>query len=175
MNIHKVARRFLIPQPLVTLLYYARYRCFVSMRAEVDYSPDLVVGAGTHIGSFAKIKASDGPLHIGKNVQIANGCWIYSGAAGVLIGDDCMIAAHAVIIGNNYRYDRLDVPIRLQGTTSKGIAIGNNVWIGAGACILDGARIGAGSIITPNTVVAARIPPNSIVQGNPGKVIFTRR
>jgi serine O-acetyltransferase len=53
--------------------------------------------------------------------------------------------------------------------------IGNNVWIGAGACILDGATIGSGVIVTPNSVVSAKVADNAIVQGNPSKVIFLRR
>jgi acetyltransferase-like isoleucine patch superfamily enzyme len=171
----KFIKRFLIPAPLVTALYYLKYRCFLSMRAEIEYTPNLVIGPGTNVGSFTKIKASEGPLVIGRDVQIAMGCWINSGKAGVTIGDDCMIATHTAIIGNNYRWSRLDTPIRLQECTSKGISIENNVWIGVGACILDGAQIGEGAIITPHSVVAARIPQNSIVQGNPGKIIFTRR
>jgi acetyltransferase-like isoleucine patch superfamily enzyme len=79
------------------------------------------------------------------------------------------------IIGNNYKYGSLDVPFRLQGTVSKGTRIGNNVWIGAGASILDGVVIGNGVIITPNSMVSSRVPDNAIVQGNPAKVIFTRR
>ena len=43
------------------------------------------------------------------------------------------------------------------------------------ASILDGAHIGSGSIVTPNSVVGGRIPPYSIVSGNPAEVVFTRR
>ena len=91
------------------------------------------------------------------------------------IGNDCMISPNVTIIGNNYRYDRLDVPIRMQECTSKGIRIGSNVWIGAGVSILDGAIIEDGVIVTPNSVVAGKILANSIFQGNPGKVVFVRR
>jgi acetyltransferase-like isoleucine patch superfamily enzyme len=91
-------------------------------------------------------------------------------------GDDCLIGPNVSIIGNNYRYERLDVPIRLQEKYSaKGIRIGANVWIGAGCTILDGADIGSGTIVTPNSVVSHRLPENSIAQGNPARVIFTRR
>jgi acetyltransferase-like isoleucine patch superfamily enzyme len=87
-----------------------------------------------------------------------------------------MIGPNCSIIGNNYQYDRLDVPIRLQEKVSpKGIRIANNVWIGAGCTLLDGADIGPGCIITPNSVVSSKLPENSSAQGNPAKVIFTRR
>jgi acetyltransferase-like isoleucine patch superfamily enzyme len=169
-------RRFLTPGFLVTLHAYLKYGCLVSPKAEVEITPHLRIGRRAVVGSFTKIKASDGPLHIGAHVEIANGCVITSYTAGTRIGDDTMIGPNVSIIGNNYRYDRLDVPIRLQEKVSpKGIRIGAGVWIGANCVILDGADIGDGSILTPGSVVAARLPENSIAQGNPAKVIFTRR
>ncbi len=41
--------------------------------------------------------------------------------------------------------------------------------------VLDGAQVGDGVIVAPNSVVSGRIPDNAIVQGNPAKVVFTRR
>jgi len=138
-------------------------------------SSNIKIGSKTIIGSFTKIKASDGPLNIGRNVQIADGCNIFAGEKGTYIGDDCMIGAHTVIISNNYRYNRIGIPFRKQGLTYKGIHIEENVWLGAGVCVTDGARICSGSIIAPNSVVTSEIPPNSIAQGNPAKTIFKRR
>ena len=175
MRLGTLLRRF-VPGSLVTLAAWWRFRCFVSPRAEVELSPHLSIGEGTHVGSFTKIKASDGPLSIGRNVQIATGCCITSHAAGVAIGDDCLIGPNVSILGNRYRYDDLSIPMRLQGTVSeRGVRLAADVWVGAGCCLLEGADVGAGSILTPNTVVAGPIPPGSIVQGNPAEVIFTRR
>ncbi|MFL6199632.1 MAG: acyltransferase [Thermoanaerobaculia bacterium] len=169
-------RRILTPGFVVSLRGYLKYGCLISPRAEVEITSHLAIGRGSIISSFTKLKATDGPLRIGKNVEISNGCVITSFTAGTWIGDDCLIGPNVSILGNNYQYDRLDVPIRLQEKVStRGIRIAENVWIGAGCVILDGAEIGAGSILTPNSVVAGRIPGNSIVQGNPAKVIFTRR
>ena len=72
----------------------------------------------------------------------------------VEIGDYCMISANTCIVGNNYEYNRLDIPIREQAKTSKGIRIGRDVWIGANCTILDGASIGDGCIIAPNSLVS---------------------
>jgi acetyltransferase-like isoleucine patch superfamily enzyme len=174
MRLGTLARRFLTPGFVVTLWGYLKYGCLISPKAEVEITSNLAIGRKSVIASFTKIKATDGPLKIGRNVEIANGCVITSHASGTVIGDDCLIGPNVSIIGNNYRYDRLDVPIRLQEKVSpKGI--GDDVWIGAGCVLLDGADIGSGSILTPNSVVTSRIPERSIVQGNPGKVIFTRR
>jgi acetyltransferase-like isoleucine patch superfamily enzyme len=176
MSFRVLVRRFFLPRFVVTLWGYLKYGCLISPKAEVEITSQLSIGRKTVIGSFTKVKATDGPLTLGRNVEIATGCAITSYTAGVVIGDDCLIGPNVSIIGNNYCFDRLDVPIRLQEKVShKGIRIGNGVWIGAGCVLLDGAHVGSGSILTPNSVVSSRIPENSIVQGNPGKVIFTRR
>jgi len=169
-------RRFLTPRILVTIWGYLKYGCMISPKAEVEITFQLSIGRGSIISSFTKVKASDGPLKIGRNVEISNGCVISSFTAGTFIGDDCLVGPNCSIIGNNYHYDRLDVPIRLQGKFSaKGIRIAENVWLGSGCVVLDGADIGAGTIVTPNSVISGRIPANSIATGNPAKVIFTRR
>ena len=176
MKLGTVVRRFLVPGFVVTLRGWLKYGCLISPRAEVEITPHLKIGRKAVIGSFTKIKATDGPLSIGANTEIASSCVLTSHTAGTWIGSDVLIGPNVSIIGNNYRYDRLDVPIRLQEKVSpKGIRIAGNVWIGAGCVILDGADIGPGCIITPNSVVSSRLPENSIAQGNPAKVIFTRR
>lgn len=175
MTLVKLLRRFALPQVVITAVYAYKYRCMISPRAEVELSPLLKLGRGTQIGSFTKIKASDGPLEIGKGVSIANSCFIASHEGGVTIGDDCLISPNVCIIGNNYKYDRLDIPICQQQKTSRGIVIEENVWVGAGVVILDGTHIEAGVIVVPNSVVSGNVPRNSIVQGNPATVIFNRR
>ena len=176
MKIEKIIRRFLVPAPIVTIYYLLKYGAKVSPKAEVEFSDLLTIGKNTQISSFVKIKASEGPLNIGSDVIVATGCCISSHKKGLEIGDDSMIGPNTSIIANNYNYDKLDVPIQQQGTVCKhGIKIANNVWIGAGCCILDGADIGTGVIVAPNSVVSSKIPKNTIVMGNPAKVIFKRR
>jgi len=159
----------------VSIKCWLKFNCKVSPRAEVEITPFLSIGEGSVIGSFCKIKAPDGTLKIGTNVSIATNSFIASHKKGIEIGDHCMIGPSASIVSINYSYDRLDIPMCQQVQTSKGIIIGSDVWISSGCVILDGAKIGNGSIITPNSVVSGSVPENSIVQGNPGQVIFTRR
>jgi len=175
MNLRKMLQRFLVPSVVVTGVYYLKYKCKVSPRAEVELSPHLTIGRNSEIGSFTKIKATEGLLDIGHDVSIANGCFISAETGGVTIGDFCMISPNVSIVGNGYKYDQLDVPICQQSKVSKGIKIGNNVWLGAGVVVLDGAEIGDGAIVSPNAVVSGRIPGNVIAQGDPAKVIFKRR
>jgi acetyltransferase-like isoleucine patch superfamily enzyme len=171
----KLAQRFLLPSFVISIIYGFRFGAMVSPRAEVELSPLLKLGRGVRISAFTKIKASDGPMTIGARVSIGSGCFIQTGTGGVTIGNDSLISPNTSIVGSNYRYDRLDLPIQQQGETSTGISIGNDVWIGVGCAILDGAVIGDHAIIAPNAVVSARVSENAIVAGNPAKPIFMRR
>jgi acetyltransferase-like isoleucine patch superfamily enzyme len=164
----------LAPGSAISLLYFLKFRCFVSIRAEVEFTKHITIGRGTRISSFCRIKAS-GPLSIGRDVSITNGTCIAASGIGIEIGDDCLISPNVTILSANYRHSELDRPIRHQGMTSKGVTIGNNVWLGAGVVVLDGSVIGDGTIVAPNSVVSSRLPANSIAQGNPARVIFTRR
>ncbi|WP_223262590.1 acyltransferase [Sphingobium sp. SCG-1] len=106
----------------------------------------------------AKIKASEGPISIGANTIVGEGVVIGGHVHGVFIGEHCSIGENATIMGVNYRFDRLDIPIREQGLTSKGpIRIGDRVHIGAGAVVLDAAQIESGATVAPRAVVSGRV------------------
>jgi acetyltransferase-like isoleucine patch superfamily enzyme len=169
-----IARRFLIPRTFVTLYGLCRWRATISTRAEVELSPNLMLGRGTTVSSFTKIKATDGVLSTGRKCGFGTGCFIAAGAGGIEIGDNVIFGPNVSVIAVNYRYERLGVPLEEQGATSQGIRIGNNVWIGANAVILDGSVIGDNSIVVATSLVNRRFPANSILQGNPAKVILTR-
>ena len=170
-----LAKRVLVPGWWVTLRCYLKYRAKVSPRAEVEITPNLEIGRGTVISSFCKIKSADGPLKIGRNTSIGAGSTLSAFTGGTTIGDDVLIGPNCVIVSSHYRYDRLDVPFRLQGQTSQGVEIGDNVFVGSGTCIVDGAHIGSGVVIAANSRVSGTIPDNAIVEGNPAKVVFVRR
>ncbi|MGR3276576.1 acyltransferase [Acaryochloris marina NIES-2412] len=175
MDLGKVIRRFLVPAPVITFYYLFKSGAKVSPKAEVELSQYLEIGDKSVVSSFTKIKASDGPLKIGSHVSISTSCFISSHTGGVEIGDHCLIGPNVSIVGNNYNYDQIEVPLEEQGIVSKGIKIGRNVWLGAGVSVLDGAVIGDNTIITPNSVVSSKIPSGTIASGIPAKVIFKRR
>lgn len=54
---------------------------------------------------------------------------------------------------------------------SKAIKVGNHVWIGRDALILKGVTIGDGAIVAARAVVTHNVPPNTIVAGNPAKIV----
>jgi acetyltransferase-like isoleucine patch superfamily enzyme len=108
-------------------------------------------------------------------VQVAAGCFIGAGRGGLTLGDDVLIGPNCAIMTGTYVYDQLDVPLQEQGTVSKSIRIGHRAWIGANSVVLAGAELGDNVIVSAGSVVSGAVPANSIVMGNPAKVIFTRR
>jgi acetyltransferase-like isoleucine patch superfamily enzyme len=173
-KVHILVRRFLVPQVAVTAYYFLKFSSFVSTKAEVEMSPLLMFGKGCTVGSFTKIKATEGPLRIGARSGIATGCFLAAHEGGIEIGENFICGPNVSIVASNYVFDRPDVHLEDQGHTSKGIRIGRNVWVGAGTTVLDGAVIGDNTIVVANSLVNRRFPPNSIVQGNPAKVILRR-
>ena len=114
-------------------------------------------------------------MAIGERVAVATGVFMAAHEGGVEIGDDTMVGPNSVIVGVNYRYDKLDVPVQHQGTTSKGIRIGKDVWIGANVVVMDGAVIGDHTIVSPGSVVSGRLPEKVVASGSPAKIVFRRR
>ena len=170
----RVVRRMLMPQFVSRLYYLWKHRAFVSGRAEVELADSTEWQPGCVIGAYTKVKIS-GLFVMGRRVQIGTGCFIAAGSGGLIMGDDVLVSPNCTILTSNYRFDRLDVPLPEQGTVSKGVRIGQRVWIGANSVVLDGADIGDNVIVSAGSVVSGAIKSNSIVLGNPAKVIFTRR
>jgi acetyltransferase-like isoleucine patch superfamily enzyme len=173
-NFGLLARRFLVPRFFVTVYGMLKWGASISPRSEVELR-NLRLGRGTTVSSFTKIKSSDGPVWIGNQCGFATGCFVDGGAAGLKVGDHVSFGPNVSVIATNYRYERLSVPLDEQGTTSLGITIGRNVWIGANCVILDGSVLGDNTIVVANSLVNREYPPNSILQGNPATVVIVRR
>lgn len=114
-----------------------------------------------------------GDIRIGDDCSFNPYCVIY-GHGGLRIGNSVRIAAHTVIVPANHNFDDPHTPIRLQGLTTKGITIGNDVWIGAGVRIMDGVEIGNGCVVAAGSVVTKSVPNGAVVAGVPAKVIRVR-
>lgn len=164
-----VLRRFAVPRIFVTFYYLIKFGAKISPHAEVELSPNLVMGNNCRVSSFSKIKCSAGPLTIGSRCGFGTGCFISSGQSGLSIGDNLVCGPNVVIMADSYNYSKRGVHLHDQGQQSKGTRIGNNVWIAAGAIILDGADIGDDSIVMAGSVVGRKFPAGSMLQGNPAK------
>ena len=113
-------------------------------------------------------------LEIGNNVGIAQNCFIQV-RGKVVIGSNIMFAPNVSIFSENHNFSSVEVPIIEQGTSRLGVVIEDDVWLGTRSVILDGVRIGRGSIVAAGSIVNKDVPPYSIVAGIPAKVIKKRK
>ncbi|WP_104719220.1 sugar O-acetyltransferase [Helicobacter pullorum] len=105
-------------------------------------------------------------IHFGKNVFVNSAC-TFMDRGGIYIDDDVFIGPKVNLITINHDIN----PYNRNTTICKPIHIEKRVWIGVAATILPGVRIGENSIIGANAVVTKDVPSNTIVGGNPAKVI----
>ncbi|WP_413537195.1 acyltransferase [Carnobacterium divergens] len=110
---------------------------------------------------------------IGKNSSFGEFCY-FGSAGGITIGENVIMGQSIRFHSENHLFDRTDILIKDQGVSNKGIKVGDNCWIGAGAVFLDGISIGDGCVIGANSLLNKDIPPNSVVVGNPAKIIKKR-
>lgn len=120
----------------------------------------------------------------GKNLVIGyNTILSCEDGLGIYIGDNVGIAAYCYIRTANHKIQNIDIPILKQGHDFKilthkdnnySIVIEDDVWIGANSIILSGSYLSKGVVISAGSVVSSKIPPYSIVAGNPARVIKSR-
>jgi virginiamycin A acetyltransferase len=148
----------------------------VSSLADIEDSlrgSRIRIGAGTVIDAFVKIKPAggSGDIEIGPGCVINSGCVLYTGN-GIRIGANVLIAANCTLAPTSHEFADRGRPICEQGfrPSRGGIVIGDDVWIGANAVLLDGARIGAGSVIGAGSLVRSLLPAFCIAVGAPARV-----
>ena len=103
-------------------------------------------------------------LKIGKDVFV-NSNLLAMARGGITIGDHTRIAANVQLISNNHD------PYDLNVLTCKPVEIGAYAWIGAGATVLPGVRVGCHAVIGASSVVTKDVPDYAIAVGNPARVI----
>ena len=121
------------------------------------------MGEGSHVNTPLTVVRPH-EVKIGRHVTIMNDCLMMS-AGGITIDDDVQIAANVQLISNNHDLDNRSI------ITCKPVHICRRAWIGAGATILPGVTIGENSVVGAGSVVTSDVEPNTIVAGNPAKVI----
>ena len=145
----------------------------ISAQADIEDSTRgtrIAVGAGSVIDSFVKIKPAGGAgdVMIGERVTINSGCVIYTGN-GLIIGNDVAVAANCVFAPVNHAFADKNTLIREQRflPSKGGIVIEDDVWIGAGCVLLDGAILRRGCVIGAMSLVRGEVPAYGIYGGNP--------
>lgn len=141
---------------------------FIAPSAAVEVG-ELEVGERAYVAAHAYVSGS---IRLGADTTV-NPFTVVRGK--VTIGRAVRIGAHTSILGFNHSFADLDTDMFTQPHSSRGITIGDDVWIGSGVTIVDGVTVGDHSVIGAAAVVTRDVPAWSVVAGNPARVIKDRR
>ena len=144
-----------------------RLQVQIARRGTVRFGRLVWLGDGT------KIRCHEGEVVIGPKTVIGQECTI-SAYQHVRIGEQCVIADRAMFIDFDHGVVEVERPIRLQGIYKRDTVVGHNVWIGYGACVLRGVRVGDNAVIGSNSVVTRDVPANAVVGGVPARILRMR-
>ena len=120
-----------------------------------------------------KIWSPHKDVSFGHHVQFGSNCMIQ---CDIEFGNYVLSASNVSFVGkDDHLFDKVGTTIWNSGRgDSYKTYIGNDVWIGHGAIIMGGVKIGDGAIVAAGAVVTKDVPPCTIVGGNPAKVIKNR-
>jgi acetyltransferase-like isoleucine patch superfamily enzyme len=149
--------------------------CFVGpdVTLELGRGATLRLGRWSWIGHGTKIRVHEGEVSIGAKTVLGQECTI-SAFQHVSIGRECIVADRVMLIDFDHGVVEVERPIRLQGIYKRDVNVGHNVWIGYGACLLRGIKVGDNSVIGTSTVVTKDVPANAVVGGVPARVLRMR-
>jgi acetyltransferase-like isoleucine patch superfamily enzyme len=114
------------------------------------------------------IQPSSG-ISVEERVAIGIGCFI-DGSGGVRIGCRTIIGPNVTILSSSHRMD-VPIPVQGSGKVFGAVDIGEDVWIGSHVVIRMGLKVGDGAVIGAGSIVTRDVAPNTIVAGNPARVI----
>lgn len=141
-------------------------------------SEKIVLGNNVKIGAFSLISCTSHLSKYGKGLKIGSNSSIgdfahFGAAGGIEIGDDVIMGSFVSFHSENHNFDDSTKLIREQGVSSKGIKLGNNIWVGAKVTFLDGTVIGDNCVIAAGAVVNGVFSGNVVIGGVPAKVLKT--
>jgi acetyltransferase-like isoleucine patch superfamily enzyme len=185
-----LARNQMLTPPYARLLWRYLWRRFLTaagrrwrsdgpfflgrgLELKIEPRGEIRFGRFVWIGDGTKIRCHEGAVEIGAKTVMGQECTI-SAYQRVRIGEECVIADRAMFIDFDHGIVEVERPIRSQGIYKRDVEVGNNVWIGYGACILRGVSIGDNSVIGTNSVVTKDVPANAVVGGIPARIIRMR-
>lgn len=142
--------------------------CYI--KAGYDNRTYIEIGQKVKVKSGTRISTSSGKITIDDYCYFGQNVWI-GGIGDVSIGANSIFAMNVVIISSNHDYINISVPYVNGPEIPKHINIGSNVWVGANSVVLPGAMIDDGVVVAAGSVVRGYVEKNSLVAGNPAKLI----
>jgi len=137
----------------------------------------IIIEDDVHIDAFVKIKpvAGEGDIVIGRGSYINSGTVIYSGN-GVTIGRNVLVAANCTIVGSDHEYRSAAATIKEQRfqPSRGGVLIEDDVWLGAGAVVLEGAILRRGCVLGSMSMARKELASYGVYAGVPAALIGRR-
>jgi serine acetyltransferase len=112
----------------------------------------------------------DPVLRIGDRCVIGRGSHIVAHHS-IDIGDDVFTGPYVYITDQNHAYADPESPIGAQWPVNSSVSVGSGTWLGTGAIILPGARIGRNVVVAAGAVVRGTVPDRCVVAGVPARVV----
>jgi len=145
--------------------------CLLDAKGESNRG--IRIGDGVFVGRNTILSCKNGDIELGDGANLGFNCEIFS-ASRVALGRNVLVAAYSYVIGGDHDFSDPSKPVLEQRRTSAGVTIGDGVWMGAGAKILDGVTLGDGAVIGAGAVVRDDVPAAAIAVGIPARVVSSR-
>jgi acetyltransferase-like isoleucine patch superfamily enzyme len=145
--------------------------CLLDAKGETNRG--IRIADGVFIGRNTILSCKNGDIELGAGANLGFNCEVFS-ASRVAIGRSVLVAAYTYVIGGDHDFSDPAAAVIDQRRTSAGVQIGDGVWIGAGAKILDGVAIGDNAVVGAAALVRESVPAGAIAVGVPARVVGTR-
>lgn len=146
-------------QPVVSLL---PINLWFGEKSTISFGKSVCIGPGVNM-----IVKENATLKIGDRTYFTSDLHLEA-VKCIEIGSDCAVSWGATIIDDNHHKV---LPKTLSKNGAEFVKIGNHVWIGCNVTILKGTEIGENCIVAAGSIAKGKFPPNSLIGGNPAKVI----
>lgn len=142
----------------------------IAIGDETTIAPLVTLSVGMAPGQPLPAGASSPALWIGDRCLIGHGSHLVAHRS-LVIGDDVITGPRCYITDQNHVYADPDVPVRLQWPADDPVEIGAGSWLGAGAVVLPGSRLGRNTVVAAGSVVRGTFPDHAVLAGVPARVV----
>ncbi|WP_461025948.1 acyltransferase, partial [Streptomyces sparsus] len=139
----------------------------------IELGDHCVIGADVTLTAGMMPDLELGPetvLRLGNGVVLGRGSHVIADTS-VSIGDDVFFGPYCYVTSTNHSYDDPEMPVGKQWPRTAPVEIGSGSWIGHGAVVLPGARLGRNVVVAAGSVVRGDVPDHAVVAGAPARVV----
>ena len=148
-------------------------------RGNSDLSGSIEIGSNVTIFGMVRMVVTDTNecansfIKIKDNVYINHGSYL-SGEGGLYIGEKVLIGPYSMFLSGGHEINDQE-SIYHSKLTARPIHISDDCWVGAGAKILGGVKLGRGCVVAAGAVVTKNVPDYAVVAGVPARILSFRK